>query len=99
MRVCARVCNPSHPTVGVLSPTHALEDSLVEPQFQTGLVEHLPLVAVSGDQTVDLDCLGLTDTMTPSLGLEDNTNRHSTLVYGTFYSFFCSVHREDCIFC
>lgn len=70
------MCDASHPTVGILSPTHALEDSLVKPQFQTGLVEHLPLVAVSGDQTVDLDRLGLADTMTASLSLEDDAYRH-----------------------
>lgn len=70
------MCEASHPTVGILSPTHALEDSLVEPQLQTGLVKHLPLVAVPGDQTVDLDSLGLADTMTPSLGLEDDAFKH-----------------------
>lgn len=69
-----------HPTVGILSPTHALEHSLVEPELQTGLVEHLPLVAVPGDQAVDLDGLGLADTMTPSLGLEDNAFRRSKVV-------------------
>lgn len=63
----------SHPTIGVLSSTHALEDGLVEPQLETGLVEHLPLIAVPGDQTVDLDCLGLADTMTPGLGLKEDT--------------------------
>ncbi len=67
----------THPAVGVLSSTHALEDGLVEPQLQTGLVEHFPLVAVSCDQTVDLDCFGLADTMTSGLGLEEGTSRGS----------------------
>lgn len=75
----------THPAVGVLSSTHALEDGLVEPQLQTGLVEHFPLVAVPGDQTVDLDRLGLADTMTPGLGLDEDTFRDSeTLFYSTF---------------
>lgn len=76
------VYDVSHPAVGVLSSTHALEDGLVEPQLQAGLVKHLPLVAVPGDQAVYLDRLRLADTMTPSLGLEEDTFRHSkTLFY------------------
>lgn len=70
----------SYPTVGILSATHALQHSLVEPQLQTGLVKHLPLVAVPGDQAVDLDRLGLADTVTPCLGLvEEGHTRSETL--------------------
>ena len=65
----------SHPAVAVLSPAHALQNGLIEPQFQTGLVEHLPLVAVPGDQPVDLHRLGLANTMTPGLGLEEDAVR------------------------
>lgn len=39
----------SHPAVGILSSTHALENSLVKSQLQAGLVKHLPLIAVPGD--------------------------------------------------
>lgn len=66
------MCVASHPAVGVLSSAHTLQHGLVEPQLQTGLVEHLPLVAVPGDQTVDLDRLRLADTMTSGLGLEED---------------------------
>lgn len=69
----------SYPAVGILPPAHALEDGLVQAQLQTGLVEHLPLVAVPGNQPVDLDRLGLANTMTASLGLEDDTLRRSNL--------------------
>lgn len=62
----------SHPTVGVLSSTHALEDGLVKPQLQTGLVKHFSLVAVPGDETVDLHRLGLANPMTSCLGLVEN---------------------------
>lgn len=85
------MCDASHPTVGVLSSTHALEDGLVEPQLQTGLVEHLPLIAVPGDQTVDLDGLGLADTMTPGLGLQEDAFIESETL---FYLNFCSAHRR-----
>ena len=81
----------SYPTVGVLSAAHALEDGLVEPQLQTGLVEHLPLVAVPGDQAVDLDRLGLADTVTPGLGLEEDAFIRSEKFYSTFDLLFCSA--------
>lgn len=77
------VCDASHPAVGVLSSTHALEDGLVEPQLQAGLVEHLPLVAVPGDQTVYLDRLRLADTMAPSLGLEEEAFGHSETLFSS----------------
>lgn len=84
----------SYPAVGVLSPAHALEDGLVQAQLQTGLVEHFPLVAIPGNEPVDLDGLGLADTMAPGLGLEDDTLRYSTLL-NTKFSYFSAV---DCLF-
>lgn len=91
------VCDASYPAVGILAPAHALEHSLVEPQLQTGLVKHLSLVAVSGDQTVDLDRLGLANTVTPRLGLvEDGFTESETLLYSGFYlhQLLCSVYRS-----
>lgn len=74
----------THPTIGILSSTHALKHGLVEPQLKTGLVKHLPLVAVPGDQTVDLDRLGLANTMTPGLSLDEDTFRKSDMLVFTY---------------
>lgn len=68
--VVSCVCDGSYPAVGILSSAHTLKHSFVQAQLQTGLVKHLPLVAVPGDQTVYFDGLGLTDSMTPGLSLE-----------------------------
>lgn len=63
-------CVVSYPAVGVLSAAHALQNGLVKAQLQTGLIEHFPLVAVPGDEAVDLDSLGLANPMAASLGLQ-----------------------------
>ena len=61
----------SHPVdVALLVAAHALQDSPVQPQLQAGLVQHLPLVGVPGDQAVHLDGFGLADAVTPGLGLD-----------------------------
>lgn len=78
----------SYPAVGILPPAHALEDGLVQAQLQTGLVEHLPLVAVPGNQPVDLDRLGLANTVTASLGLEDDTLTRSNIRQQTSFLVF-----------
>lgn len=57
--------------VCVLPAAHALQHGLVQAQLQAGLVKHLPLVAVPGDQPVDLHRLGLADAVASSLGLDD----------------------------
>lgn len=82
----------THPAVGVLSATHALEDGLVEPELQTGLVKHLPLVAVPGDQAVDLHRLGLADTMTSRLSLVENFETIFFLVYIFIFMLFSVGH-------
>lgn len=53
----------------VFIATHALQNGTVQAEFQTGFIQHLPLIGVPSDQTVDLDSLRLTNTMTPCLGL------------------------------
>lgn len=50
-----------------------LEDGFIQAQLQTGLVKHLPLVGVAGDESVDLHSLPLANPMTASLGLQGNT--------------------------
>lgn len=60
----------SHPVdIAVFVATHALQNSAVQAQFQTGFIQHFPLIRVPRDQAVDLDCLRLADTMTTCLGL------------------------------
>lgn len=54
-----------------------LKDGFVQPQFQTGLVEHLPLVRVPGDQPVDFHRLALTDPVAASLRLRQETHKTS----------------------
>ena len=58
------------PVGGVVPPAHALQHSLVQAQLQAGLVKHLPLVGVPGDQPVDLDRLRLANPVAAGLGLE-----------------------------
>lgn len=86
----------SYPAVGILSPAHALEDGLVQAQLQTGLVEHFPLIAVPGNQPVDLDRLGLANAMTASLGLQDDTLRHSDIArrHVFLYFLFPKPHKD-----
>ena len=56
---------------GLLAAAHALQHGAVQTQLQAGLVQHLPLVRVPGDQAVHLDRLGLPDTVASRLGLEE----------------------------
>lgn len=75
----------AYPAVGVLPAAHALQDGLVQAQLQTGLVEHFPLVAVPGDEAVDLDGLGLANPMAASLGLRDDTLTGSNIAPGRVF--------------
>lgn len=46
-----------------------LENSFVQAQLQTGLVEHFPLVRIPGDQSVDFHRFALTYPVAACLGL------------------------------
>lgn len=61
--------------VALFVATHALQHSTIQAKFETGFVQHFPLIGVPGDQTVDLDGLRLADTMAPCLGLGGRKNR------------------------
>lgn len=58
----------SHPVQASLA-VNVLEDGFVQPQLQAGLVKHLPLIRVPGDQPVDLNRFALTNPVAASLGL------------------------------
>ena len=66
---------------GLLAAAHALQHGAVQTQLQAGLVQHLALVRVPGDQAVHLDCLGLTDTMATRLGLEEGDRWREMLTH------------------
>lgn len=59
----------AHPVEASLA-VYVLEDGLVQAQLQAGLVKHLPLVGVPGDQSVDLHGFALTNPVTPRLSLK-----------------------------
>lgn len=68
--------------VALLVATHALQDSAIQAQLQTGFVQHLPLIGVPGDQAVDLHSFRLANTMTTCLGLiGGQQSRHETQVF------------------
>lgn len=50
-----------------------LEDGFIQAQLQAGLVKHLPLVGVAGDESVDLHRLPLANPMAAGLGLQGST--------------------------
>lgn len=73
-----------HPIdVSVLVAAHALQDGTVQTEFEARFVQHLPLIRIPGDETVDLDRFRLADTMTPRLGLEKKTSRIVTVQFKT----------------
>lgn len=64
--------NVSYPVdIAVFVATHTLQDGPVQAKLQTGFIQHLPLVRIPSDQTVDLDSLRLANTMTPCLSLKE----------------------------
>ena len=60
---------------GLLAAAHALQHGAVQTQLQAGLVQHLPLVRVPGDQAVHLHSLVLPDAVAASLSLEAEAQR------------------------
>lgn len=55
--------------IAVFVATHALQDSTVQAKFQTGFIQHLPLIRVPSNQSVHFHSLRLANTMTPCLSL------------------------------
>lgn len=60
-----------HPRDVALASAHGLQHGLVQPQFEAGFIEHLPLVGIPRDEAVDLHRLALPDPVTPRLSLEE----------------------------
>lgn len=54
----------------VVPPAHALQHGFIQTQFEAGPVKHLPLVRVACDESVNLHCLVLADSVASSLSLE-----------------------------
>lgn len=95
----SKKCVDTHPTVCILSSTHALKNGLIKPQLQTGLVKHLPLIAVPRNQTVDLDGLGLANTVAPRLRLVNQAIKTSetlsfTINFILFAVYFDCFHLD-----
>lgn len=64
----APLWQPTYP-VGAALAVDVLQHSLIQAQFQAGLVKHLPLVGVPGDEAIDLHRLALPDPVAASLSL------------------------------
>lgn len=54
-----------------------LEDSLIQSQLKTGLIEHFPLVRIPGDKPVDFHCFALANAVAACLGLSGSTKKGS----------------------
>lgn len=59
---------PTYP-IGAALAVNVLQHGFIQAQLQAGLVEHLPLVGVPGDEAIDLHCLALPDPVATSLSL------------------------------
>lgn len=67
----------SYPIGCVLSATHGLQHSFVKAQLEAGLVKHLPLIGVPGDQSVDLHCLALANPVASGLCLREGEEKRA----------------------
>jgi len=54
-----------------------LKDGFVQPQLQTGLVKHFPLVRVPGDQPVDFHRFALANPMAACLSLDQRGRKET----------------------